>query len=704
MARRNDIRAGRAFVSLYVKKTAFVKGLDAASKRLTGFGKNAQALGAAVGGAGAVITTSLGAAVKAFANAGDALDKMSARTGVSASALAELGFAAEQSGTDLQTIEKGLFGLSRALFDAERGSAEAVDSLAEMGKTVEDFASLNPEQQFQLVADGLASIEDASRRGAVAQKLLGRAGRQLLPMLENMRALREEARDLALVPSEDAVKDAAEVTDAFNRVRRTIGAAFFEVGAAVAEPVLDALGAITRITAGISKWVRKNQEVIRTVGKIGLVLVVAGGAISAIGTAFVVAGAVIGGISTTITAVAGAFGLLFTTLAPVLAPLVAVGAAVVGLTIGFRAFGDVAFRAIGRVGEAFRPVLQTVQDTIAGVVNALKAGDVELAGRIAIIGLRLAFMEGLDAINSLVGGTFGKLVASIGGKLAEGNIAGAWQDVVAGMSTVWDGFVSGVVGTFSAAALAVVDAWKNAVNSITDFLLENAAKGGVFGRAALAGTGIDLQTEQGKAELLRQQEIRAKEKLLASARAEAAAGDADAQRFAEELEQQLIELGATPANVLADAKQAADETLTGTADAVKAAIAKAESAVQDKAKSSGDAFKEQIGSGASEAEKKVVALREELAALNKEAAERAKAAKSASPADPGDLADALGAGQQRRVGAATASFSAAALIASSQGGQSRMERLTERHIRKTDELKDEINRFSVTLLTGFATP
>ena len=183
-----DIRAGGAFMELFLKDGKLRKGLIAASKRLKAWGASVRQMGLKVLAAGSAIAGGLGLALRSFAAVGDNLDKTSRRTGVAASALAELGFAAEQSGASMETVEKGLFGLSRALFDAERGSAEANESLKRIGLSINDLKGLAPEEQFQKVAAGLSKISDESVRGAVAQKLLGRAGRQLLPMFADLAA------------------------------------------------------------------------------------------------------------------------------------------------------------------------------------------------------------------------------------------------------------------------------------------------------------------------------------------------------------------------------------------------------------------------------------------------------------------------------------------------------------------------------------
>ena len=107
MAKSQGIRAGKAFVELGVsdKLTA---GLRRAQKRLSAFGSGLRSIGTRITGFGAALAAPLAGSLKVFAAAGDQLDKMSKRTGVSVEALSELGFAAEQSGTNLETFEKGV--------------------------------------------------------------------------------------------------------------------------------------------------------------------------------------------------------------------------------------------------------------------------------------------------------------------------------------------------------------------------------------------------------------------------------------------------------------------------------------------------------------------------------------------------------------------------------------------------------------------
>ena len=51
-----------------------------------------------------------------------------------------------------------------------------------LGISVSDLQGISPEQQFQLFANALADVDDASTRAALAQDVFGRAGTELLPL------------------------------------------------------------------------------------------------------------------------------------------------------------------------------------------------------------------------------------------------------------------------------------------------------------------------------------------------------------------------------------------------------------------------------------------------------------------------------------------------------------------------------------------
>src|SRR5262245_3402549 len=103
MASARGIRAGAAYVELYLSDSRLVRGLEKAEKRLKAFGEGLRSIGTKMATIGAAVAGSMLGASKVFADMGSDLVDMSQRTGVSVESLSELGYAAEQSGTDMAT-------------------------------------------------------------------------------------------------------------------------------------------------------------------------------------------------------------------------------------------------------------------------------------------------------------------------------------------------------------------------------------------------------------------------------------------------------------------------------------------------------------------------------------------------------------------------------------------------------------------------
>ena len=163
--------------------------------------------------------------INAYAEVGDAINKMSLRTGFGTEALSKLRFAAEQSGASLETVELGAKRMASVLLDAELGLKTSLDALELLNLSLADFEGLKPEEQFLKFADALSKVEDDSRRAALAQDIFGRSGTELLPLFrqgeEGLAALSDQAERLGIVYSEDAAQGAADFVDAKNALSKS---------------------------------------------------------------------------------------------------------------------------------------------------------------------------------------------------------------------------------------------------------------------------------------------------------------------------------------------------------------------------------------------------------------------------------------------------------------------------------------------------
>ncbi|MEQ9616669.1 MAG: phage tail tape measure protein [Phycisphaerales bacterium] len=434
MANSRGIRAGRAFVELGVSDRLSA-GLRRAQRRLRAFGAGVRQVGLRLVAAGAAALGPLAATVRIFAKAGDELEKMSRRTGLSVEALSELGFAAEQSGADLETLEKGVRTMQRAVNDLGRGLSTQVDAFGDLGLSIEDLEGLSPEQQFKLIAQRLSQVTDATKRAAIAQQIFGRAGTRLLPLMEQgaagMEALQQEARRLGLTISTKTAKDAARLTDAFNIVRRVLRITAITVGSALAPALERAAKRVTRIAVVTNEWIKQNKQVVVTAAKVALGVVAIGTALIAVGLLLALVGAAFGGLAAIVSAAGAALGVVTAALGAVLSPIGLLIAALAGGVVAFFRFTSAGQAALEFLGEKFSSLLGIAGRALGGIRDALAAGDIPQAAKVLWAGLRLVFLEGTKEIRE----TFadGLLIMRL-----------AMVDVLGTMSRLWTRFASGV--------------------------------------------------------------------------------------------------------------------------------------------------------------------------------------------------------------------------------------------------------------------
>lgn len=234
--------------------------------------------------AGAAIVGSLGLMVKGYAAAGDEVHKMALRTGFSTEALSELKYAAEISGTSLATVEKGVKKMASSIGEAELGVKTYTDAFKLIGIEVSELQGLNPEEQFMKMAAGIAEIEDPTQRAYAAQKLLGRAGTELLPLFaegaEGMEELRQKARDMGLSISGPAAQGAADLTDAMTDMKGSFKGVTMAISEQLAPIIQGLVETVTNATMKMKDWIKENPilagVLVKVAGAVGVLFAILG--------------------------------------------------------------------------------------------------------------------------------------------------------------------------------------------------------------------------------------------------------------------------------------------------------------------------------------------------------------------------------------------------------------------------------------------
>lgn len=125
--------------------------------------------------------------VNAMTELAYATSQTAAQLGVAEEAVAGLNLLAKDSGTDLGGLTQGLTKLESVLTSARRGSQEAADDLKSLGLSAKDFVGLDTAGKIDLLAEKFEGLKDSTEKTAIATALLGRAGAQLIPFLNEGR-------------------------------------------------------------------------------------------------------------------------------------------------------------------------------------------------------------------------------------------------------------------------------------------------------------------------------------------------------------------------------------------------------------------------------------------------------------------------------------------------------------------------------------
>ena len=211
----------RLGVILGLDSAEFSKGLGLAENSLNSFSKKVKiGLGAAVVAAGAEMV----AAVKQATDYADTMSKTAQKIGVTTEALSALKYAAELSDVSFEGLQMGLKKLSVSMAGAVTGKkdmAAAFDTLKISVKNSTGELKTSDQVLYEL-ADKFAKMPDGVAKTALAVKVLGKAGQELIPMLNGgsaeLKRLQKEAEHFGLIVGTDFGKQAEAFNDNMERM------------------------------------------------------------------------------------------------------------------------------------------------------------------------------------------------------------------------------------------------------------------------------------------------------------------------------------------------------------------------------------------------------------------------------------------------------------------------------------------------------
>jgi len=174
--------------------------------------------GIAVGIAAVVMLT------KKLVELGDGFGKSAKRIGISAEEFQKMSFAARRSGASTSNVEKAMRKMGLTIFDAGKGLKTYQEYLTDLGLTYDDLKGKSPEKQFAIIAERLNAVADESTKAALAAKIFGKSGAEILPMIANYQTLGEELKTIGGIINDDTIKASEQLTDDMENLEVTLTA------------------------------------------------------------------------------------------------------------------------------------------------------------------------------------------------------------------------------------------------------------------------------------------------------------------------------------------------------------------------------------------------------------------------------------------------------------------------------------------------
>lgn len=255
---------GRLTLDLVLKAGAFTAGMTAAerqaNKSLSAIEKRAYKFGETLGkglkiGAAAA-TVALGALALAVGKAIDNADQirdLSIRLGTSTETLSAFGYAASQTGTDLDALGRGMKILAKNAADAIKPTSEQARIFDALGISVTDVTGKLKDQSVLIpeIADAFKGMEDGTTKTALALALFGKSGTDMIEFLNQgsggLKEFEDKARSLGIVIDSETAAAADEFNDIMGDLKAIVAGGALTVAKELLPALKDAATALAEM-------------------------------------------------------------------------------------------------------------------------------------------------------------------------------------------------------------------------------------------------------------------------------------------------------------------------------------------------------------------------------------------------------------------------------------------------------------------------
>lgn len=220
------------------------------------------------------VTGALVALVKKTADYGDELWKTSQKTGIAVETLSGFKLAADKSDLSLQSLATGLARMSRTVSEAQLGMKEYQEILQRAGLAAVDSTGKMRSMDDMLydLADKFKGMPDGVEKTALAMDIFGRAGMEMIPLLnlgsEGLKKEREEAERLGLVMSGPTAQASEKFNDELTTLKKALLGLTLSIGQELLPMFQNIVEGLVKIVEGFGRWLKQNPEIVQAIKNI----------------------------------------------------------------------------------------------------------------------------------------------------------------------------------------------------------------------------------------------------------------------------------------------------------------------------------------------------------------------------------------------------------------------------------------------------
>jgi len=202
--------------------------------------------------------TALGYLIKQSIDTADEMGKMAQKIGISVESLSTLKYAADLSDVSMEELQKGITYLNRAMYDLATGSKEQKRVFDQLGVSALDSTGVlrNTEDVLLDIADRFLGMESGAQKTALAMKIFGRSGAELIPFLnegkKGIEELQQEARNLGIEISSTFARQSEEFNDNLTTLNYVATGLGNQLAISLMPALLDASTLITILASNTS--------------------------------------------------------------------------------------------------------------------------------------------------------------------------------------------------------------------------------------------------------------------------------------------------------------------------------------------------------------------------------------------------------------------------------------------------------------------